>query len=262
MIIEMDAGNSRIKWRWLDEHRGDIIKQGVCESVDELITQAMAGARPVMVRMCSVRASAVTDTLREWIADSWGLELQLARVTRRCAGVSNQYQDPQRMGADRWLAMLAAYNRSPGACVVVDAGTALTLDVVNGQGLHLGGYILPGRRLMADSLEQNTLIRLRHRTSSETVPGTDTETAVLNGILASQVALLDWAMSKLADAEAGTRLVLTGGDAELLAEQLPQQHAEVVPGLVLDGLALACPFDGEGRIAERDECGSGTAGGE
>ena len=244
MILELDAGNTRIKWRQLDEASGETIAAGVFDDAEALTASDLSGSRPVMVRMCSVRGAAVAESIGQWVTAQWGLPLQLARVTRSCAGVTNQYQDLSRMGADRWLAMIAAYNRKPGASVVVDAGTAFTVDMIDASGLHLGGYILPGRRLMMESLEGNTLIRLRRRDTESTDPGNDTDAAVLNGILASQVALLERVMQRMAAAGAPVSLFLAGGDAPLLAGELRGFAPEILASLVLDGLAYACPLPG------------------
>ena len=137
--------------------------------------------------------------------------------------------------------MIAAYNRQPGACVVVDAGTALTVDMVDAGGLHLGGYILPGRRLMAQSLEANTQIRLQQRDTDHTDPGISTDSAVLNGILASQVALLEWVLETMNRQNPQLQLYLAGGDAALLARHVADHDPQIVASLVLDGLAWACP---------------------
>lgn len=244
MILELDAGNTRIKWRQLDEKSGETLAAGVVTDVQALTDGELATCRPVMVRMCSVRGAVAADSIGQWVAALWGLPLQLATVSRHCAGVTNQYADMSRMGADRWLAMIAAYNRKPGASVVVDAGTALTVDMIAASGLHLGGYILPGRRLMMEGLEANTLIRLRRRDTGTIEPGNDTDAAVLNGILASEVALLERVMRTMAAAGTPLTLFLAGGDAELLASQLGDLAPEIVPTLVLDGLAYACPAPG------------------
>ncbi len=242
MILEFDAGNTRIKWRQLSVQSGLVLDEGVFTDVDELINSHLADERPLQVRMCSVRAAEVTQKIRDWAAVVLGRELAVATVTRHCGGVTNQYTDMSRMGADRWLAMIAAFNKVEGACVIVDAGTALTLDVVNVEGLHEGGFILPGRRMMTGSLEANTAIRLRRIDSDSIELGNDTDAAVLHGALASQVALLHWVLQRLPAAEEPPRVILSGGDAEAIKDNLGSVEADIIPGLVLDGLAYACPF--------------------
>ncbi len=80
------------------------------------------------------------------------------RITTRrvAAGVVNGYADPSLLGVDRWLAVIGAYQRVQGACVVADIGTAATVDVVAADGRHRGGYIVPGPQLMVASLLRGT----------------------------------------------------------------------------------------------------------
>lgn len=242
MILEFDAGNTRIKWRQLSAESGVVLNEGVFADLDEVLASPLADSRPLQVRMCSVRSAELTERLRQWSAVVLGREADVAAVTRSCGGVSNQYEDMSRMGADRWLAMIAAYNRIQDACVIVDAGTALTIDVVNATGRHEGGYILPGRRMMTGSLEANTAIRLRHIDSDSVDLGNDTDAAVLHGALASQVALVEWVLGRLSGANRAPRVILSGGDAEALLAGMATPGAEIIPSLVLDGLAYACPY--------------------
>lgn len=242
MILEFDAGNTRIKWRQLSVESGLVLDEGVFADLDAMLASPLADTRPLQVRMCSVRSAELTERLRQWSAVVLGREAELAVVTRSCGGVSNQYDDMSRMGADRWLGMIAAYNRIQGACVVVDAGTALTIDVVSASGLHEGGYILPGRRMMTSSLEANTAIRLRHIDSDSLDLGNDTDAAVLHGALASQVALVEWVLGRLSLDNRTPRIILTGGDADALLAGMATPGAEIIPSLVLDGLAYACPY--------------------
>ncbi len=235
MILELDIGNTRIKWRQLDERHNDCLAQGHVSDLQELQKLEALQKQPVMARMCSVRDESLNEQLRQWVRSSYGIKLQQARVTRSCGGVSNSYEDVSRLGIDRWLAMLAAYARIAGPCVIVDSGTALTVDILNAEGEHEGGYIVPGLQLMRSSLTENTGIRLAETSRPVSVdPGHSTDEAVLNGTLAALLALIEKATSS-------SKLLLTGGDAEVLAEMLADQNWQVIPSLVMDGLAIACP---------------------
>jgi type III pantothenate kinase len=240
VILELDAGNSRIKWRLLAD--GGVHNEGSVPGPDALAEVLRSLTPPRCVRMSSVRGEDANSAISAAIRAIWGLPVTLAKVESTCAGVRNQYQDPTRLGIDRWLAMLAAYHRAPGGCVVVDSGTALTIDVVDGEGLHQGGYITPGLSLMRESLVANTRIRLAaDPVIPSLAPGHGTDAAVNNGTLAMQVALIDRVLAAARLSLPGIRLYLTGGDAPLLARLVAATDAEVVPGLVMDGLALACP---------------------
>ena len=148
------------------------------------------------------------------------------------------------MGVDRWLAMIAAFNRQKRACLIVDAGTALTIDLVADDGRHQGGYILAGLSMAVKALENNTGIILRNRDFSPLAgPGTSTEQAVLGGALSSAVSLIFEALGRLRCMDSGSMVYLCGGDAELLAQALRSRGESgftVEPDLVLDGLEYAC----------------------
>ncbi len=242
MILEVDFGNTRIKWRLMGP-RLTGAESGHARSVSSFVAELQKLPKPAEVRVASVRKGDSLAEFSDWLEQNWGLSPRLARVTRQCAGVTNSYADVSRMGVDRWLAMLSAYSRAQGACIVVDGGTALTIDALDANGRHIGGYILPGLTLMAASLEANTGIRLRE-TDDEVAckPGNSTEQAVRNGALATVIALIEKTHSTLAADRQAVATYLSGGDAPVLLSCL---HAlgdvSIVPDLVLDGLVLACP---------------------
>lgn len=247
MIIELDFGNSRIKWRILERsNSAGTISHGA--SLSELLAGLKEFEKPRAIRIASVRNSEEVGEFEKWAFERWGIDPIVAKTTASCAGVTNSYEDPSRMGVDRWLAMLSAYNRAQGACIVVDAGTALTVDILAASGEHSGGFILPGLKLMATALESNTGIRLRPMEGeANTKPGRNTEQAVHHAALASAVALVENHYQGLRAGNESVRIFLSGGDAPLLLTALERLgRAEILPDLVLDGLALACPIDDVG----------------
>lgn len=248
MILEIDAGNTRIKWRCLSVSADQPGASGVAEDERELIAQFSGESGLTAIRLSCVRGPDAIEQISEWARTSLGITVQVAKVTRECAGVSNYYSDMSRMGVDRWLAMLAAFNRARGACVIVDAGTAMTVDAISAEGAHLGGYILPGRQLQAKVLQDNTRIRLKTEPGPAIDFGHDTEAAVVNGIYASQVALIEKVLNSCSKKSDNLKLYLAGGDALTLSELLAHSDAfevETVSDLVLDGLRLACNEDGD-----------------
>lgn len=254
MILELDVGNSRIKWRQLSTD-GDVIGRGIVADLAELQAVPNLGSGLSLVRVCCVRKGEVLNSVVHWIKTEYGVEAMVAKVKRVCGDIKIQYQDPSRLGVDRWLAMLAAYSMVKGACIVVDGGTALTVDVIAADGNHQGGYILPGLAMMATSLEQNTAIRLSRDSNCNTLDlGHSTEQAVFHGSLAALVALVEKvAFSELSGQQ--SCIVFSGGDAETLAESVSfaainksvsgdselKVGYKIVPDLVLDGLAITCP---------------------
>ncbi len=197
------------------------------------------------VRVASVAGEEREGELTRWCLENLGVAPLFARSSSFCAGVSNAYEEPGRLGVDRWLAVIAAFHCHPEGALVVDAGTALTIDLVDARGQHLGGYILPGLNLMQQSLRQDTArIRYNEASAPALEPGRSTAEAVANG-----AALAAAASVAAARAQARERLghssaaLLTGGDAPLLMRLLDEKAEgfEYSPDLVLDGLVLACP---------------------
>ena len=241
MILELDVGNSRIKWRLLAEDDLAVVKAGHVPGFDELQLVTELDAAITLARMCSVRGGDVNKRLEDWVQAKHSIALVQASVSQSCGGVTNQYANVSRLGIDRWLAMLAAYRRAGGACMIIDSGTALTIDVVDAQGLHLGGYIIPGLRLMHSSLEANTAIRLsdNYSTYSESL-GHSTDEAVFNGTVTALLATVRQQSASLAKA-GDVEIYFAGGDAELLHGLVGLDRSEIVTSLVFDGLDVACP---------------------
>jgi len=232
MILDIDAGNSRIKWRL--SGNGRVLAQ------DSQPTAALAAGEALVlpetaavkeVRLASVAGPQIMAALQKQFA---GL-LRVAKVSPAAGGVTCGYQQPERLGVDRWLALVAAYQQVQQAVLVIDAGSAMTMDLVGPKGEHLGGYIVPGLRLMANALWQGTEdVKV---TSGDfqnmLVPGTDSQQAVDRGCLLVAVS----AVEKLAS-QYPAHILLTGGDAKYLGDALSLDHSHC-PDLVLDGLAIA-----------------------
>ena len=241
MILEFDLGNTAAKWRLLRE--SSVVAQG---RVNELAALDIRLDEPVTaVRVASVRGEERERELTRWCAESLGVEPTFARSSSFCAGVSNAYKEPARLGVDRWLAVIAAFHRHPEGALVVDAGTALTIDLVDARGEHLGGYILPGLNLMQQSLRQDTArIRYTETRAPELEPGKSTAEAVANGAALAAAASVAAARVQARERLGGNcAALLTGGDAPLLMRLLGEKADDFAysPDLVLDGLVLACP---------------------
>lgn len=254
MILELDIGNFRVKWRQIIDD-GKVINQGIVSGAKELQEQTELALKPTAIRACSVRKGDAYEEVKGWLESKYKMQVETAVVKRRWGGVSIQYEDPSRLGVDRWLAMLAAYSTVKGACIVVDAGTALTIDVLAEDGCHQGGYILPGLALMRASLEQNTAIRLNAGSIPASLAlGHSTDQAVWHGGLALAVALIEKTVIQTSAGKA-LHLIFSGGDGQVLAAHTgfgalkvsnsntdtKNIRIEQVPDLVLNGLCIACP---------------------
>ena len=247
MILELDVGNSRIKWRLVTADESALLAQGHVSGFAELRHLPELDAVIEMVRMCSVRGGSINKKIEEWIRGDYGIDLIRADVTRSGGGVTNQYADVSRLGIDRWLAMIAGYNRTGAACMVIDSGTAFTIDVVDANGLHQGGYILPGLALMQSSLESNTAIRLSDSyTEYSEKLGHSTDEAVFNGTVTALLAMIKQQGELLG--EGGGRIFFAGGDAELLHGLAKLERSEIATSLVFEGLGIACPCANKKRV--------------
>ena len=236
-ILEIDAGNSSLKWRWRGAAAASVA------DISRLDAALGNAGPPEQVLVCSVRGAEFEAELSAWLARKWNLRPRFARVLRNCGGVRIQYPDPAALGADRWLAMLAGYRRARGSCLIVDSGTALTIDMLDADGLHLGGYILPGLRTAQSGLLQNTGIVLPPESGAvSSAPGNDTGAAIRNGALFMLCSAIQVAAQRMmGENGAGATLILSGGDAPALRRELELEPVLLVPELVLDGLSLgAC----------------------
>ena len=176
------------------------------------------------------------------VRDALGLETEFARSQAWAAGVRNAYAEPERLGVDRWLAMLAGFAEVGGAVCVLDCGSAITADLVDADGDHRGGYIVPGLAMMRASLLAET-DRVRFGaavTGTGGAPGHNTAEAVGGGTLLAAAGFLAAARARFARDCPGATVLLTGGDAQTIAAcvDFPLQ---LRPQLVLDGLCRALP---------------------
>ena len=240
MILELDIGNSRIKWRQLAAD-GQVMARGDRAHRDlpggPVPWSDLLPVRDIRrLRVANVAGTEIAADLGRWARATLGIAPEYARAAAQAAGVTSGYLEPERLGVDRWLALLAAWHELGRACVVADAGTAVTVDVLDAAGRHGGGYIVPGLRLMLDALLSGTRgVRPSPGTVATLAAGQCTSDAVLRGCTAMTVALIERSRGA-----ADWPVLLTGGDAGLLA---PWLAAPILlrPELVLDGLCLALP---------------------
>jgi type III pantothenate kinase len=243
MILELDWGNSLLKWRVLKV--GAVVARGVLESVDDLsVALGEAGVVPTVCRMVSVRDEKETAQLCDAVVSAWGIAVHVAQPQLTLAGVVNGYEDYRRLGLDRWLALVGAAKLADHGCLVIDLGTAVTADYVSRDGQHLGGFICPGVRLICGELRSHTRrIEFSGDEADQAfrTPGRNTGDAVRRGALLMLRGFvegqLDLASSWLG---ADFEVFVTGGDAGLVVDLLPR--ARLVPELVFLGLAHACPL--------------------
>ena len=230
----LDIGNTRLKY-WITEH------DQIIEQAAELHLQSPADLLLGLIQhfkalgLHQVGLSSVQDKINNErilsILESLHIPVIFAQVQAEYAGLICGYDEPSQLGIDRWLQVLAVATQAHENYCVISCGTALTIDLAQGQ-QHLGGFILPNLYLQRDSLIQNTKgIKIPDAAFSELNPGRNTIDAVHHGIL---LGLLSTIEKVLHDFPA--QLVLTGGDAPLFAQHLTQYQPRIEPDLLLKGL--------------------------
>jgi type III pantothenate kinase len=227
----IDAGNSRIKW---GVHDGSAwLAQGAVWH-DEIAQLAEMWQRwPVD----QVYASSVArEDVRLGVETAVPVRVCWVEAQKDGGGIHNHYHDPRQMGADRWLAVLAAKKLTTRDVIVVCAGTALTIESLTLEGDYLGGLILPGYRTMLDSLAQATA-RLDQPAGQRVDFPQCTEDALASGAVEGLVGAVERARIRLSDRtlRALPEVIVTGGDASLIGPWLASP-AKIVDNLVLLGL--------------------------
>lgn len=244
-ILEFDVGNSAIKWRL--RHEGRTNESGRVGCDEGGLIALFERLSPDELRISSVAGEVINSMIAE-CAGSLSLECRFAEVSSRFGKVINAYADPSRMGVDRWLAIIAAAERCDGDLLIVDIGTAMTIDVLDADRRHLGGYIFPGRRLMTASLLGGTgKIRFDEEVPPNISPGVNTAECVEHASwfsLFATIAMCERHVSAVSSS--APRILITGGDAKALIALAGAEADgwEYVPDLVLDGLSLMCESGG------------------
>ena len=195
---------------------------------------------PEKVLVSSVSGQHIADNLDAWIEKEWQTKAEYVKTEAFSHGVHNAYSDYRKLGVDRWMAIIAAwqrYRRHEEAICVVDCGTATTIDGISGSGQHLGGFIFPGVTMMQEALLNNTsnINTVRRIIPSITFSNT-TEQGVNSGCYVAMFAAINRVVTSMKDDHGGQlRCIITGGNAELVLEQLAAEF-EHEPDLVLHGL--------------------------
>lgn len=243
-----DIGNARVKYAQLTER--SFVYGKPCTHTS-LVAKIEAGKLafgkhsvmpPTRILLSSVWNPLRTNYIKEALEKTYGLSVWQAQTQTVYQGMRNGYQHPERLGVDRWLAMLPCWQRVRGAFCVIDCGTAVTVDVVDHEGQHRGGQILPGLHLMRRALRQgaHALRDIDSAISMLDQPwGTNTSAGVAAGTLQALIAYIH-AVYQQANRRFGPELpcFITGGDAAHVCRYLTLPFIEE-PHLVLQGLPLA-----------------------
>ncbi len=251
MILLLDVGNTRLKWSCLDgailSPARAVLHHGAPSAwADELeewqSTLQAEGLSPDRILVSNVAGGTFARLLGGWSKAHFGLWPEFVSSAESAAGIKNGYVKPGMLGVDRWLGLIGAWAMQPKAGCIINAGTAVTIDALTGDGQHLGGFILPGMQLMQEALYGRTgnvaAAAEAEPARVEGLFGVNTAGAIEEGIALSLAALADRAVFELSTlSDPHPRVLVTGGDA---ARLLPRLHTKalIVPDLVLAGLAV------------------------
>lgn len=226
MYLLLDIGNTREK--------AALVKQGKVTALPQLAPENLAKLPIKAVYYASVASQEKVAVIKQLL----GLEDLPWRQVHADAlayGVTSIYQQPQTLGVDRWLAMLGTQLLFPAnSALIVDAGTAVTLDWLGGDGQHQGGWILPGLKMQQHAVVKNTAkVFNSEMFNGRLEPGEDTVTCLQNGCLASVLGAIRLAWQQ----NPCQKLLLTGGDSKFLKSHLSDLPLVVEPLLIFHGLA-------------------------
>lgn len=273
MILYVDIGNSRIAWLLYNQGSVDGPTQEPSENMDggkelarghsgdlteliaditditkrlEKITVNIQGdtAQPAKIHYirvgCVLQDKERRESLLNGIASHWGIEPQLARTLKNHKGLTIAYDDPAKLGVDRWLALLAATQIPssvsaplPSAQLIIDVGTATTVDLLVAS-RHLGGLIIPSKDLMTEAFISRTQLQLSPDSNKQRGThikdekwGTDSESCLYLGVERMFASfMLQLADDFFRDYPAG-RLLISGGGGEGLYRFINAEYADI-----------------------------------
>lgn len=254
MLLTIDAGNTRTKWAIFDHH-GEITRYGACIN-DQLSNVDLSPESLGYERVIISNVAGKAHTLRlENLLSSHELPVIWIKASHKACNVINGYAEVESLGTDRWASLVAAWYIKHAACVVVNAGTAVTIDALHKQagndqqGEFLGGMILPGLNLMQTSLGlgtaqlpiQNAMPDFSENTSAD-IFAKSTIQAINTGTVHAVIGAIEH-MANALETKCGQTpfIVISGGDAAFIQNYLTDAVTNptvIVDNLVLKGLYL------------------------
>lgn len=230
MRLLIDSGNTRVKYGVSRESKISMLSgiqeaTSILENCSEIIYAAVA----------------IHEELELLLKKARKLGLKVTRVTTEAErfGIKCAYPTHQNLGVDRWLGIVAAKHLFPSDyLIVIDSGTAVTIDIVTYTNQHVGGWIMPGLELMQSAISQKAPGVFRDAVFEREIFGTNTPSALNSGCTFALVGAIEKAIALVVNTgipQQSIKIVLTGGDAPTL-KKLLQFEIEFVPDLLLIGL--------------------------
>ncbi len=245
-FLAIDIGNTRLKWAQYAEARpgARLIAQGAVflEAIDQLDEVEWKGlAAPQSILGCVVAGEAVRRRVEEQM-EVWDVEPRWVVPSAADGGVVNGYDHPNRLGADRWVALIGARQRvlaegPPRPALVVMVGTAVTVDAIDTTGRFIGGVILPGFGLMLKALEMGTA-GLKVPTGEVVDFPTNTSDALMSGGAHAIAGAIERCYERLVRLTGQEPALLMTGGAAVKLDPITELQFQTVDSLIFEGLLL------------------------
>ncbi len=247
-FLVIDIGNTRLKWGLYAEPTPDaqLLAHGavVLEDIDGLWQRHWRAlpTRPSAMLGCVVAGEAIKHRVEEQLMQGWGLQARWVSSSAQAGGVVNGYEHPQRLGSDRWAAIIGARRRAvqhdaanPPPVLAVMVGTAVTVDAVDASGRFLGGLILPGFGLMYRALESGTA-GLKVPTGEVSDFPTNTSDALMSGGTDAIAGAIERSLRRLRVQTGREPLLIMSGGAVSRLGHVEEFEATVAENLIFEGL--------------------------
>ena len=240
-MLTIDIGNSSIKWALWRQH--EMVASGRCSYLKAQVQQAFACWQSLspqkQVIVACVAGADVEHAVTAWMRQHWSVAPIFLRSTEKLGDVINAYTDPSQFGVDRWAALLGARALTDQPVCIIDAGTAITVDLMDARGRHLGGLIMPGLEMMRAALVQRAAGI--HQTDGKlSAFANNTADAVSSGtLLMVRAAIVDICASAAEHLGNDMTIIITGGLSKTILSLLGLPKMWHQPDLVLQGLHWA-----------------------
>lgn len=235
----VDVGNTRIK--------SGVVVRGELETLDAFSYRSedvnvlfddvwgqLRGHDIVLISQ--VADQGIKNVLETWFQANWSVMPRYLETMSQQCGITNSYREPAAMGVDRWLAMIAAWALVHDSVCIIDFGTAVTIDVLDSNGQHEGGLILPGLQLMRQSLQQRAA-NIAAADGCRVELANNTADAVYSGCYTAILSAVNRVVGDKLKQNHDCQCIITGGDAEVFSTGLEFQYQHDAE-LVLSGMAI------------------------
>ena len=237
MIVLVDIGNTRTKCSiGINENTERVVIENN-QITPSWLSEHWENATQVIIG--SVKAGALTELITSWSISN-KVNVNFIESEQKRFGITNSYQQPKSLGVDRWLTLIGASILHPqSGVIIIDAGTATTLDVLDKNGIHQGGLILAGIDLMLSQLTSNTSkVNFERSTTINTGLGKSTSECVNNAAWTATIAMINSSIKEAESIYSIEHCILLGGNAQRILPFIQSKNSEVniIDDLIFEGL--------------------------